>query len=157
MQPVGTTAGPVGCSGNRLALRSGAGATAEVWLRDVAPSRNLCTARSLRLGTTTKWPSLTMENQAVSATRAARPRSARKARAAPHHAGPLTLLHLVCEATGKNFDYEVPNDAGALKDLWDRRLMVSCPHCRQDHTYLFRTAYVRAVLDDPGRRPLGRL
>ena len=98
-----------------------------------------------------------MEDNAVSAASVARPRSARKARAAPQHAERLTPLHLACEITGKNFDYEVPNDVGALKDLWDRRLMVSCPHCRQVHAYLFRLAYVRAVLDDPGRSPLGRL
>ena len=112
-----------------------------------------------------------MENHAVSAASVARLRSARKtgnaahpiARAAPRqkardaarHPECLTPLHLTCETTGKNFDYEVSNEAGALKDLWDRRLMVSCPHCRQVHSYLFRLAYVQAVLDDPGRRPLG--
>ena len=158
-----------GCDGRPTRLRSSAGTTAEVWL-PVAPQElagdslsvlpgtwlvtELLRGKDVIPGITTKWP-VTMENHAVSAAHVARPRSARKPRAA--HAGRLTPLHLICEITGKNFDYEVPNDVGALKDLWDRRLMMSCPHCRQVHSYLFRSAYVRAVLDDPGRRPLGRL
>lgn len=109
------------------------------------------------LGIPTKWSNPSMENDAVSAARVARPRSVRKSSAVPHRAEGLTPLHLTCGTTGKNFAYEVPNEVGALKDLWDRPLMLGCPHCRQVHSYLFRSAYVRAVLDDPERRPLGRL
>jgi hypothetical protein len=58
----------------------------------------------------------------------------------------LTTLQLKCGGSGKSFDYEVPNDAGTLKDLWDRRLLLSCPHCREVHGFLFRTAYVESLL-----------
>jgi hypothetical protein len=58
----------------------------------------------------------------------------------------LIALRLVCETSGEAFGYDVPSDAGTLKDLWNRRLMVSCPHCRQVHGFLFRTTYVNSVL-----------
>jgi hypothetical protein len=75
---------------------------------------------------------------------AARPQPAPDApRRAPEQ---LTSFRLVCETSGEPFEYEVPGDAGTLKDLWDRRLMVSCPHCRDVHGFLFRTMYVESVL-----------
>jgi hypothetical protein len=96
-----------------------------------------------------------MEHHAVPSIDAS---SARPAPATAKHARPapetLTTLHLTCEATGGPFDYDVPSDAGTLKDLWNRRLMVSCPHCRQVHDFLFRTAFVQAMLDRP-RLPFG--
>jgi hypothetical protein len=58
----------------------------------------------------------------------------------------LTSFRLICEASREPFEYEVPSDARTLKDLWDRRLMVSCPHCGEVHGYLFRTMYVESVL-----------
>ena len=88
-----------------------------------------------------------MENHAVSADIAARQRSAPQKQPFER----LTTLRLACEASGEAFDYDVPSDAGTLKDLWDRRLMVSCPHCRQVHGFLFRSAYVEALLDEPRR------
>jgi hypothetical protein len=85
-----------------------------------------------------------MQKRAAPAKPSARPRSI--------SVGPrrnleqLTALRLVCEASGESFHYDVPSDAGTLKDLWDRRLMVSCPHCREVHGFLFRTMYVNSVL-----------
>jgi hypothetical protein len=90
-----------------------------------------------------------MENHATSAGMALRPWSAAQD---PKPRGPeqLATLHLTCEASGNPFDYEVPSDAGTLKDLWDRHLMVSCPHCQKVHSFLFRSAYVEAMLARPG-------
>ena len=68
----------------------------------------------------------------------------------------LTALSLMCQSSGKPFDYDVPHDAGTLKDLWDRRLMVTCPHCREVHGFLFRTAYVDSMLRST-RLPLAGL
>jgi hypothetical protein len=62
----------------------------------------------------------------------------------------LTTLHLICTGTGQKFEYDVPHDAGTLKDLWDRRLNVSCPHCRAIDAFLFRAVYVDSIIEQPG-------
>jgi hypothetical protein len=68
----------------------------------------------------------------------------------------LTTVHFACQASGKNFDYEVRNDARTLKDLWSRQLMLTCPHCREIHAFLLRSAYVQTMIDEP-RLPIERL
>ena len=40
----------------------------------------------------------------------------------------FATLRFECAATGKLVDYEVPGDAGTLKDLWSRTLLRSCRH-----------------------------
>jgi hypothetical protein len=62
-----------------------------------------------------------------------------------------TTLHFACSATGKKLDYDVPSDADTLKSLWSRQLMLSCPHCGEVHGFSFRTAYLRAVIDEHAR------
>jgi len=64
-----------------------------------------------------------------------------------------TTLHFTCAATGKKLDYDVPNDAATLKSLWSRQLELSCPHCGEVHGFTFRTAYLRAVIDEHARIP----
>ena len=97
-----------------------------------------------------------MQKVAASSKPASRAPAQRAAPDAERDAEALTALSLACEATGKSFDYDVPHDAGTLKDLWDRRLMVTCPHCREVHGFLFRTAYVDSMLRST-RLPLAGL
>jgi hypothetical protein len=88
-----------------------------------------------------------MQRRAGSSRPSPRTRPPVKMPGAPRrHLEQLTTLRLICESSGGSFDYEVPCDAGTLKDLWDRRLMMSCPHCREVHSFLFRTAYINSVL-----------
>ena len=58
----------------------------------------------------------------------------------------FATLRFECAATGKLVDYEVPGDAGTLKDLWARTLRRSCRHCGQVHRFAFRSAYVAGLL-----------
>jgi len=58
----------------------------------------------------------------------------------------FATLRFECSETGKPIDYEVPGDAGTLKDLWSRTLLRHCRHCGQVHRFLFRTAYVAGML-----------
>jgi hypothetical protein len=63
----------------------------------------------------------------------------------------FATLRFECAATGKLVDYEVPGDAGTLKDLWPQTLLRSCGHCGQMHRFAFRSAYVAGLL--ASRRP----
>ena len=58
----------------------------------------------------------------------------------------FAILRFECPVTGKPVDYEVPGDAGTLKDLWSRTLLRSCRHCGQVHRFSFRAAYVTGML-----------
>jgi len=70
-------------------------------------------------------------------------------RAGPVHPIDMPLfatLRFQCSETGKPIDYEVPGDAGTLKDLWSRTLLRHCRHCGQVHRFSFRKAYVAGML-----------
>ena len=59
----------------------------------------------------------------------------------------FTNLRFECPATGQMLDYEVPGDAGTLKDLWARTLLRSCRLCGCIHRISFRAAYVAGILE----------
>jgi hypothetical protein len=58
----------------------------------------------------------------------------------------VTHLRLACETTGQRIEHEVPSDVGTLRDLWDRKLELTCPHCGQVHRFSFRTAFIEGAL-----------
>ncbi len=58
----------------------------------------------------------------------------------------FATLRFECPTTGGALDYDVPGDAGTLKDLWSRSLMRHCGHCGQVHRFSFRAAYVAGML-----------
>ena len=72
-----------------------------------------------------------------------------KAKRSHRNAELSTTLQLTCEATRKQFAYDVPGDGDTLKNLWPHRLVLSCPHCGQVHGFQFRTVYVQALVADP--------
>jgi hypothetical protein len=59
----------------------------------------------------------------------------------------FTKLQFQCETTGGLVEYEVPSDAGTVKDLWQRQLMLNCTHCGEVHGFAFRDAFIRGALD----------
>src|SRR5215475_13873115 len=59
----------------------------------------------------------------------------------------FTTLQFECETTGGLVEYEVPSDASTVKDLWQRKLMLNCPHCGDVHGFAFRPAFIRSALD----------
>jgi hypothetical protein len=67
----------------------------------------------------------------------------------------FAVLRFECPATRRPVDYEVPGDAGTLKEFWSRTLLRSCRHCGQVHRFSFRNAYVTGILAVRSPQPAG--
>jgi hypothetical protein len=67
--------------------------------------------------------------------------------AAPRKPQTFTRLQFECETTGGLVNYEVPSDAGTVKDLWNRKIQLNCSHCGEVHGFAFRPAFIRGALD----------
>jgi hypothetical protein len=57
-----------------------------------------------------------------------------------------TLLQFTCASTGQRIEHQVPSDAGTVRDMWTRKLALTCPHCGEVHQFSFRTAFIEGAL-----------
>lgn len=59
----------------------------------------------------------------------------------------FTTLRFSCDTTGDLIEYEVPNDVRTVKDLWSRKIRLSCRYCGEVHSLAFRTGFIRGALE----------
>jgi hypothetical protein len=57
------------------------------------------------------------------------------------------ILHFRCPATNKVIRFEERTDSDDLALMWSKPLKLHCPYCPDNHSFLFREAYVEMVLE----------
>ena len=62
-----------------------------------------------------------------------------------------------CPNTRLPISVEISADVGTLAHNWHRDFPVFCQHCRSQHAFEFRAAYVWAMLHDHEQQTIGPL
>jgi hypothetical protein len=57
------------------------------------------------------------------------------------------VLTFFCPVTKGMVEWDVPHDAKTLATHWSKTVRLPCAHCRGEHSFSFREAYVEAVIE----------
>jgi hypothetical protein len=57
------------------------------------------------------------------------------------------VLTFFCPVTKGKVEWDTPHDAKTLATHWSKIIRLSCCHCKGEHTFSFREAYVEALID----------
>jgi hypothetical protein len=57
------------------------------------------------------------------------------------------VLTFFCPVTRGRVEWDVPHDAKQLSRQWSTVVRLSCHHCKGEHSFSFREAYVEAMVD----------
>jgi hypothetical protein len=57
------------------------------------------------------------------------------------------VLTFFCPVTKGRVEWDVPHDAKELTRQWSTVVRLACDHCKGEHSFSFREAYVEAMVD----------
>jgi hypothetical protein len=62
------------------------------------------------------------------------------------------VLTFFCPVTKGRVEWDVPQDAKGLAMQWSKIVRLDCVHCKGEHSFSFREAYVEAMADRLARK-----